>query len=105
MQSGMDSNAIVDEPVDAGVHLGLQRLGQYPLGTPDEMPRWTGRWTAMTMAAGDDAHEFVVAPELAEVAERLCVPLHAGDRVRFVVIEGGFADGGAPTRHEPWPPA
>ena len=29
----------------------------------------------------DGAHEFVVAPELAEVAERLGVPLHGGDRV------------------------
>lgn len=53
----------------------------------------------MGMPAGDCAHEFVVAPELAEV------PLHAGDRVRFEVIDGGLADGGAPTRHEPWPPA
>jgi hypothetical protein len=53
-------------------------------------------------AAADDAHEFVVAPELAEVAERLGVPLHAGDRVRFEVIEGG--DDG-PVRREPWPPA
>ena len=58
----------------------------------------------MSMPAGDGAHEFVVAPELAEVAERLGVPLHAGDRVRFEVIEGGLADG-PPTRHEPWPPA
>lgn len=35
----------------------------------------------------DGAHEFVVAPELAEVAERLGVPLHGGDRVRFEVID------------------
>lgn len=42
----------------------------------------------MSMSA-DGAHEFVVAPELAEVAERLGVPLHAGDRVRFEVVEGG----------------
>ncbi|MHA6785705.1 hypothetical protein ACVGOW_32615 [Pseudonocardia saturnea] len=41
------------------------------------------------MSASDGAHEFVVAPELAEVAERLGVPLHAGDRVRFEVVEGG----------------
>jgi hypothetical protein len=42
----------------------------------------------MSVSAADDAHEFVVAPELAEVAERLGVPLHAGDRVRFEVIDG-----------------
>ena len=36
-----------------------------------------------------ETHEFVVAPELAELAERLGVPLHAGDRVRFQVINGG----------------
>jgi len=63
-----------------------------------------GEVGAMSMAADDGAHEFVVAPELAEVAERLGVPLHAGDRVRFEVIEGGLAEG-APIRHEPWPPA
>lgn len=57
----------------------------------------------MSMPAGDGAHEFVVSHELAEVAERLGVPLHVGDRVRFEVIEGGLA-GDAPTRHEPWPP-
>ena len=43
----------------------------------------------MSMPAADGPHEFVVAPELAEVAERLGVPLHAGDRVRFEVIAGG----------------
>jgi hypothetical protein len=43
----------------------------------------------MSASAADGAHEFVVAPELAEVAERLGVPLHAGDRVRFEVIDGG----------------
>ena len=58
----------------------------------------------MSVHAADDPHEFVVAQELAEVAERLGVPLHAGDRVRFEVIAGGLADDG-PTRHEPWPPA
>jgi hypothetical protein len=42
----------------------------------------------MSVSAADGAHEFVVAPELAEVAERLGVPLHAGDRVRFEVIDG-----------------
>jgi hypothetical protein len=41
----------------------------------------------MSVSAADDAHEFVVAPEPAEVAERLGVPLHAGDRVRFEVID------------------
>ena len=60
--------------------------------------------TQMSVPAADDAHEFVVAPELAEVAERLGVPLHAGDRVRFEVIDGG-ADEGIPPRREPWPPA
>ena len=38
-----------------------------------------------------EPHEFIVAPELAEVAERLGVPLHAGDRVRFEVLNGGAA--------------
>ncbi len=42
----------------------------------------------MSVSAADGAHEFVVAPELAEVAERLGVPLHAGDRVRFEVLDG-----------------
>jgi hypothetical protein len=37
----------------------------------------------MSVSAADGAHEFV-APEL---AERLGVPLHAGDRVRFEVID------------------
>ncbi len=41
----------------------------------------------MSVSAADGAHEFVVAPELAEVAERLGVPLHAGDRVRFKVLD------------------
>jgi hypothetical protein len=58
----------------------------------------------MSVPAGDGSHEFVVARELAEVAERLGVPLHAGDRIRFEVIEGGLSDDG-PTRREPWPPA
>lgn len=42
----------------------------------------------MSVSASDGAHEFVAAPELAEVAVRLGVPLHAGDRVRFEVIDG-----------------
>ena len=60
--------------------------------------------TEMSVPAADDAHEFVVAPELAEVAERLGGPLHAGDRIRFEVIDGG-ADEDVPSRREPWPPA
>jgi hypothetical protein len=50
----------------------------------------------MSTSAADGPHEFVVAPELAEVAERLGVPLHAGDRVRFEVIDGERSD--APPR-------
>ena len=47
----------------------------------------------MSMPAADGPHEeFVVARELAEVAERLGVPLHAGDRVRFEAIAGGGPD-------------
>jgi hypothetical protein len=42
----------------------------------------------LSVSAADGAHEFVVAPELAEVADRLGVPLHAGDRFRFEVIDG-----------------
>jgi hypothetical protein len=53
--------------------------------------------------AADDADELVVAPELAEVAERLGVPLHVGDRVRFKVIQEGLPDN-APTHRETWPP-
>ena len=60
--------------------------------------------TEMSVPAADDAHEFVVAPELAEVAERLGVPLHAGDRIRFEVIDGG-ADEDISPRRELWPPA
>ena len=63
--------------------------------------------TEMSVPAADDAHEFVVAPapdRWPKVAERLGVPLHTGDRVRFEVIEGG-ADQSGPTRREPWPPA
>lgn len=59
----------------------------------------------MSMPAADGAHEFIVAPELAEVAERLGVPLHAGDRVRFEVIDGSRSGSGDPPRREPWPPA
>ena len=50
----------------------------------------------MSVPAADGPHEFVVAPELAEVAERLGVPLHAGDRVRFEIIAGEGSD--APRR-------
>ncbi len=42
----------------------------------------------MSVSAADGARQFVVAPEMAEVAKRLGVPLHAGDRVRFEVIDG-----------------
>ncbi len=58
----------------------------------------------MSMSAAEGAYEFVVARELAEVAERFGVPLHAGDRVRFEVIDGG-QPGGGPGRRESWPPA
>lgn len=61
--------------------------------------------TDMSLPAADGPHEFVVAPELAEVAERLGLPLHVGDRVRLEVIEGGKSDAGGPNRREPWPPA
>ena len=59
----------------------------------------------MSMPAEERRHEFVVAPELAEVAERLGVPMHAGHRVRYEVIEGGLVDGGDPPRGESWPPS
>lgn len=52
--------------------------------------------------AADDAHELVVAPELAAVAERLGVPPNVGDRVRFKVIQEGLPDTG-PAHREPWP--
>ena len=55
------------------------------------------------MPAPVEMHEFVVAPELAEVAKRLGVPLHTGDRVRFDVIARGPADSG-PARREPSAP-
>ena len=42
----------------------------------------------MSVSAADGSHEFVVAPELAEVAERLGVPFHAGEHGRFEVIDG-----------------
>ena len=53
----------------------------------------------MSTSAADGAHEFVVAP--AEVAERLGVPLHAGDRVRFEVIDGD-RDATPPRRRLSW---
>ncbi len=59
----------------------------------------------MSVSAADGPHEFVVAPELAEVAERLGVPLHSGDRVRFEVINGGRSSAAGPGGREPWPPA
>ncbi len=51
-----------------------------------------------------NGREFIVSPELANAAERLGVQLHAGDRVRFEVIEGGGKDSG-PASHPNWPPA
>ena len=59
--------------------------------------------TDLSVPAPDEMHEFVVAPELAEVAERLGVPLHTGDRVRFEVIARGPTDAG-PARREPLAP-
>jgi hypothetical protein len=55
----------------------------------------------MSTSAADGPHEFVVAPELAEVAERLGVPLHAGDSVRFEVIDGERSEI-PPRRHLSW---
>jgi hypothetical protein len=55
----------------------------------------------MSTSAAGGAHEFVVAPELAEVAERLGVPLHAGDRVRFEVVDGA-RDASARRRRLSW---
>jgi hypothetical protein len=59
--------------------------------------------TDLSVPAPDEMHEFVVAPELAEVAARLGVPLHAGDRVRFEVIARGPTDAG-PAQREPLAP-
>jgi len=56
----------------------------------------------MSTSADEGAHEFVVAPELAEVAERLGVPLHAGDRVRFEVIDGGRTESAPRRRRLSW---
>ena len=56
----------------------------------------------MSTSAAEGPHEFVVAPELAEVAERLGVPLHAGDRVRFHVVEGGRSDASQRRRRLSW---
>jgi len=55
----------------------------------------------MSTSAADGPHEFIVAPELAEVAERLGVPLHAGDHVRFEVIDGERTDA-PPRRRLSW---
>jgi hypothetical protein len=56
-------------------------------------------------AAADGGHEFVVAPELADVVERLGVPLHIGDRIRFKVIKVRGVVDDAPARREPGPSA
>ena len=50
----------------------------------------------MSVPANEEPNEFVVSAELAEVAERQGVPLHAGERVRFEVIEGGRDDDSDP---------
>ena len=55
----------------------------------------------MSTSAADGPYEFVVAPELAEVAERLGVPLRTGDRVRFEVIGGGRSEA-PPRRRLSW---
>jgi hypothetical protein len=61
----------------------------------------------VTLVAGGGRRQpcprALTVSQLAEVAERLGVPLHPGDRVRFEVIEGG-ADQSGPARREPWPP-
>ena len=57
-------------------------------------------------APAPEPHEFIVPPELAEVAERLGLRWHVGDRVRFEVVEGkGEDEAGGPASREPWPPA
>ncbi|MDQ2706165.1 MAG: hypothetical protein M3Z25_00310 [Actinomycetota bacterium] len=56
----------------------------------------------MSMPAADGAHEFIVAPELAEVAERLGLPLHAGDRVRFEVLDGSRSESSTRRRRLSW---
>ena len=58
-----------------------------------------GRLPTVSTSAADGPHEFVVEPELAELADRLGVPLHAGDRVRFEVVEGGRSDPAPRRRH------
>jgi hypothetical protein len=56
----------------------------------------------MSTSAADGPHEFVVPRELAEVAERLGVPLHTGDRVRFEVIDGGRSEVAPRRRRLSW---
>ena len=56
----------------------------------------------MSTSAADGSHEFVVPRELAEVAERLGVPLHTGDRVRFEVIDGGRSEAVPRRRRLSW---
>lgn len=51
-----------------------------------------------------EPHEFVVPPELAEVAERLGLPWHVGDRVSFEVVEGSGGMSSSASG-EPWPPS
>ena len=56
----------------------------------------------MRTSAADGPDEFVVSSELAEAAERLGVSLHAGDRVRFEVIDGGGRPETPPRRRLSW---
>jgi hypothetical protein len=56
----------------------------------------------MSTSAADGSHEFVVPRELAEVAERLGVPLHTGDHVRFEVIDGGRPEAAPRRRRLSW---
>jgi hypothetical protein len=60
------------------------------------------RRSPIMSTSADGSHEFVVPRELAEVAERLGVPLHTGDRVRFEVIEGGRSEAAPRQRRLSW---
>lgn len=64
----------------------------------------------MSIARGDD--ELVVSEEMAELAERQGVHLHAGERVRFVVVRDAdqttvvsVAAREEPPSGQTWPPA
>jgi hypothetical protein len=59
----------------------------------------------MSVPMPDDSHEVVISSDVAEQAQRvLGVPLQAGDKVRFQVIDGGRTDDD-PTSDDQWPPA